>query len=148
MYGFSGLWYFFFITLVFSGLVACSEMVKKKNPKLAESLANLDQGVGGYAGVATIVLAIIALIQVLGVLSAWLRWMPVSTILFLGAIAAGIVLGLLNGVDALKGWGLVKEEQAASIKNKLKGVAVPFGMIGIVSGMYWLIFLIAGGWAL
>jgi hypothetical protein len=147
MYGSGGLSWFFIIALIISGLLALIEVIRKKNPQAAASIEKVSS-FGGYVGIGLLVLSIIQLIQMLRWFSVLLQVVPVTTIIWLGALAAGVVLGLFQSIDLLKTWGVLKDDKAAGLNTKLKGISIPFGFIAVGTGLYILVFSITGGWML
>ncbi len=88
------------------------------------------------------VFCVINLLDVLRVVGLLFRVVPVSTIVVLASLIAGIVLGLLQLVGLLKQFGVINDAKAASMEGKLASVKIPFGFIAIISAIYLFVWTI------
>lgn len=134
MFG-GGTFWLFIISLALVGALALVEIIRKKNSQAAEAVEKLSS-FSGWIGLALVIFCIINLLDVLRYLDMILKVVPVSTIVVLAALASGAILGLLQMLDILKQFGIIKDEQAKSISSKLAGVKIPFGFIALLSAGY------------
>lgn len=125
----------FCITLLVAGLLAIIEILKKKNPQIAQVVENVAPYVG-YIGIGLIVFAVINLFDVLRMMKWSFAYAPISTVVALAALVVAVLLGIFQSIGVLKQFGVLKDEQASSISNKLIGIKIPLGFIAILSSIY------------
>ena len=136
-----GIFYLFLATLIISGALALVEIIRKKNPDAAKGIEALSS-FSGWVGLGLVVFCVITLLDVLRVVGLLFRVVPVSTIVVLASLIAGIVLGLLQLVGLLKQFGVINDAKAASMEGKLASVKIPFGFIAIISAIYLFVWTI------
>ena len=142
---FGGLYWIFCFALLFSGLLALIEIIKKKNPQAAEAIEKVS-GYAGYIGLGAMVTAILTLLQIIKYLSFFFRLVPISTIVLIVAMVSAILLGIFQSIDLFKSWGILNKEKGDALSAKLSGIKIPLGFAGAGSALYLLLWRLVG-WA-
>lgn len=88
------------------------------------------------------IFCVITLGDVLPGLKLLFRVIPVSTIILLAALVAGIGLGLFQLIGLLKQFKIVSEDKLAGLEEKLALVKIPLGFLSIGAGVYLLLWRI------
>ncbi|RPJ07321.1 MAG: hypothetical protein EHM28_07550 [Spirochaetaceae bacterium] len=122
-------------SLFVGGLLALSEIISKKNKEAGELVQKLS-AFQGYIGVGLIVFSVLNLIWNLSILIAAIPQIPVSAIIFIVALFAGIILGIMESIGLLKSFNIISAEVLDNISSKLMLFKVPLGIICVCASLY------------
>ena len=132
--GFSGGFWILVIGLIVAGALALAEIIKKKNPQAGEAIEKISK-YQGYIGIGLLAVSIWNLLSILRWISFLMRAIPVTTIVLIAALGAGILLGLSQGISLFKNFGILSDEKAGKIEGKLSGIKITLGFIAVSSAV-------------
>jgi hypothetical protein len=134
-------WYgwIFLVSLLIAGIFALAELIAKKNKEAGELIAKV-AAFQGYVGIGLIVFSIWNLFAILGSVGGLLSSLPLTGIILIAALIAGVLLGVLESIDLFKSWKLLNEEAVDKVKGKLVVIKTPLGLIGIIASLYLILW--------
>ncbi|MBN1799377.1 MAG: hypothetical protein JW822_12420 [Spirochaetales bacterium] len=129
----------FLVALLLAGIFALAELIAKKNKEAGELIEKVSS-YQGYVGIGLIVFSVWNLILTLDGIGILLQVFPLSGIVMIAALVAGILLGIFESIDLFKSWKLLKEEAVDKVKGKLAVIKIPLGFVGIISSLYLMLW--------
>lgn len=133
------------IILIGCGILAAAPLIVKMKPD-AQALIEKMVPYQGIGGVILLIWGLISLIRLLIHVKMLLEWVPAWFVFYLAVCLVSIALGFLLGFALLSKYVLSKNEQAAAkgelVRAKLTKIQVPLGVVGIVLGIWCLIYWI------
>jgi hypothetical protein len=131
------------ILLILGGILAASSLIVAKKPNAKDLIAKLTpyQAIIGIALLVFGVWRFIWLLTTAHVFSLF-SVIPVAAITYLAAVVCSILLGLMFGMPMLakvSASGAAKGEEMA---KKLAPFQMLIGIVGMIAGLLWLIFIL------
>lgn len=134
-------WYdwIFLVLLIIAGLFALVELFVRRSTgfgKLLESVGFSQS----FVGLGLVVFSVLTLVLEIDLVLQSLPLIPLTAVIYIIALITGIALGALCLLDFLRSFRLVKEEFFAKLLAPLRIVKVPLGLIGILTGLYLVVW--------
>lgn len=132
----------FALLLIVAGILAASALIIQKQPNAKDLIAKIVP-FQGIIGIVLLIWALINLLRVLPYLGTLFSLVPLSTLLALVTLLVSIGLGFLLGYGLIAQYALKNTSAAGSGESalaKLTPIQIPLGILGIVLGLWMLIW--------
>lgn len=145
-----GTGYFWAITigLILAGIISVANLIVAKKPELKDKLDKLTD-YSGYIGSVILLAGLWGLVDGLILskfytanIGVFLKYAPIMSFAIFAFPPLCIVLGALQGLPKIAEWTGKDLSKVEEVAKKVAPYSVPFGIAGIVDGLFLFLFLI------